>query len=92
MQRHLEDLWHVLQNEFEGSLQYTMENSGCDKFAIEHFRYSAADYIFDGEIKAFERNFRSVTGWILDTLSNRLSVASAVFLRIYLAAKHHRYS
>ena len=56
MQRRLEDFRHVFQNDFEGFLPYTTENSVCDRFAIEHFRYSAADYIFDGEIGAFERD------------------------------------
>ena len=44
-------------NDFEGFLRYTIENSGYDRYAVEHFKHSPADYIFDGEIEAFEQEF-----------------------------------
>ena len=55
MRRHFEAFRLVFQNDFEGFLRYAIENSGCDRFAMEHFKHSAAGYIFDGEIEAFER-------------------------------------
>ena len=55
MRRHFEAFRHVFQDDFEGFLRHAIENSGCDRFAVEHFRHSAAGYIFDGEIEAFER-------------------------------------
>ena len=55
MRRHFEAFRHVFQDDFEGFLRHAIENSGCDRFAVEHFRHSTAGYIFDGEIEAFER-------------------------------------
>jgi transposase len=56
MRRHFEDFRHVFSNDFEGFLRHAIENSGCDRFAIEHFKHSTAGYIFDGEIEQFERD------------------------------------
>ena len=58
MRRYFEDFRHVFQNDFERFLRYAVENSGCDRFAVEHFKHSSAGYIFDGEIEAFEQEFR----------------------------------
>ena len=55
MRRHFEAFRPVFQNDFEGFLRYAVINSGCDEYAREHFQYSPAGYIFDGEIEAFER-------------------------------------
>ena len=57
MRRYFEVFRHVFQNNFEGFLRHAIEISGCDRFAVEHFRYSPAGYIFDGEIEAFEQEF-----------------------------------
>ena len=56
MRRQFEAFRHVYQNDFEGFLRYAVENSGCDRKAVEHFRHSDAGYIFEGEIEAFERD------------------------------------
>ena len=55
MRRFFEAFRHVFQDDFEGFLRYAVENSGCDRFAVAHFRHSPAGYIFNGEIEAFER-------------------------------------
>lgn len=55
MRRHFESFRPVFQNDFEGFLRYAVEHSGCDRFAKEHFRYSDAGYIFNGELEEFER-------------------------------------
>ena len=55
MRRHFEAFRPVFQNDFEGFLRHAVEISGCDRYAVEHFKHSAAGYIFDGEIEAFER-------------------------------------
>ena len=55
MRRHFEAFKAMFQNDFEGFLWYALEHSGCDRFAMEHFRHSDAGYIFDGEIEEFER-------------------------------------
>ena len=55
MRRFFEAFRHVFQDDFEGFLRYAVENSGCDRFVVAHFRHSPAGYIFNGEIEAFER-------------------------------------
>ena len=55
MRRHFEAFRHVFQNDFEGFLRHAIDHSGCDRYAVEHFRHSPAGYIFDGEIEAFEQ-------------------------------------
>ena len=56
MRRHFEAFRHVFQDDFEGFLRHAIDVSGCDRFAVEHFRHSTAGYIFEGEIEAFERD------------------------------------
>lgn len=56
MRRYFETFRPIFQNDFEGFLRYAVEHSGCDRYAKEHFKHSNAGYIFDGEIKAFERD------------------------------------
>lgn len=56
MRRHYESFRGVFEGDFEGFLRYAVEHSGCDRFATEHFRYSACGYIFNGDIEAFERS------------------------------------
>ena len=55
MRRYFKAFRHVFQDDFKGFLRYVIENSRCNRFAIEHFRYSATSYIFNGEIEAFKR-------------------------------------
>lgn len=61
MRRHFEAFRHVFQNDFEGFLKHAIDVSGCDRFAVEHFKHSTAGYIFDGEIEAFERDLEHLT-------------------------------
>ena len=44
-----------------GVLKHAIDVSGCDRFAVEHFKQSTAGYIFDGEIEAFERDLEHLT-------------------------------
>ena len=55
MRRHFETFRPVFANDFEGFLRYAIEHSGCDRYAVEHFRHSSAGYIFNGDIEAFEQ-------------------------------------
>ena len=57
MQCRFEAFRHVFQSDFEGFLRYAIEISGCDRFAVEHFKHGPAGYVFDGEIEAFEQEF-----------------------------------
>ncbi len=56
MRRYFEAFRYVFQDDFEGFLRHAIDVSGCNRFAVEHFRYSTAGYIFEGEIEAFERD------------------------------------
>ena len=47
---------HLFQNDLEGFLRHAIEQSGCDRKAVKHFRHSTAGYIFDDEIEDFERH------------------------------------
>ena len=55
MRRYFKAFRYVFQDDFEGFLRHIIKNSRYDRFAVEHFRYSAAGYIFDGEIEVFKR-------------------------------------
>lgn len=58
MRRHFKAFKDVFANNFEGFLRYAIEHSGCDSTAVEHFKYSAAGYMFNGEIEAFKRDLQ----------------------------------
>ena len=60
MRRHFEAFRPVFQDDFEGFLRYAIDVNDCDRFAIKHFRYNTAEYIFKDEIKAFERDINQM--------------------------------
>jgi hypothetical protein len=55
IRRHFRSLRYIYQGDFGGFLQYAVEQSGCDKKAMEHFRHAAGGYKFDGDYEAFQR-------------------------------------
>lgn len=55
MRRHFKTFRPVFANDFKGFLRYAIEHSGCNRFAVEHFRHSSARYIFNSDIKAFKQ-------------------------------------
>jgi transposase len=55
MRRHFKALRPQFQGDFGAFLRYAIEHSGCDKKAIEHFKYSAGGYQFEGDYEAFQQ-------------------------------------
>ena len=55
MRRHFRSFRELFEGDFGGFLAYAIENSGCDKKAIEHFRHCAGGYLFEGDYEAFQR-------------------------------------
>ena len=55
MRRHWRDLQPTFRGDFKGFLRHAIEASECDRFAREHFKHSAAGYMFDGDYERFCR-------------------------------------
>ena len=55
MRKHFTWLRHAFEGDFKSFLEYSIEHSGCDKKAVEHFRHSADGYKFEGDYEAFQR-------------------------------------
>jgi len=53
IRRHHRHLQYIYEGNFEGFLQYAIEQSGCDKYAEEHFHHAADRYKFEGDYEAF---------------------------------------
>ena len=60
MRRHFEVFRSVFQNDFENFLRYAIDMSDYDRFAMKHFRHNEIKYIFEGEIKTFERDINQI--------------------------------
>ena len=60
MRRHFEAFRSVFQNDFEGFLRYAIDKNDYDRFAIKHFKHNIIKYIFENEIKAFERDINQI--------------------------------
>ena len=52
---HFIQLRAEFKGNFGGFLQYAISHSGCDRFAVEHFRHSPGGYQFEGDYKAVQR-------------------------------------
>ena len=39
-----------------GFLQYAIDCTECDQFAIQHFKHAAGEYVFEGDYEALERD------------------------------------
>lgn len=40
-------------------MEYALEQSKCDKHAVQHFRYSAGGYLFEGDYENFQRELEA---------------------------------
>ena len=58
IRRHFWELRPQFEHDFGGFLKFAVENSGCDRFAVEHFRHSAAGYRFEGDYEALLRELQ----------------------------------
>lgn len=48
----------MFADDFENFLRYAIKHSGCNLKAVEHVKYSAVGYVFNGKIEAFERDLQ----------------------------------
>lgn len=55
MRRHWRGLQSTFRGDFIGFLRHAIEASECDRFAREHFKHSAAGYMFDGDYERYCR-------------------------------------
>ena len=53
--RYYQHIWATFEGTFGDFLRYAVPRSRCDRFAKEHFGHSAGGYIFEADIRAFER-------------------------------------
>ena len=61
MRRHFDTFRQIFHDDFERFLKHAIDVNNCDKFANEHFKHSPAGYIFEDEIKTFERDIKHTT-------------------------------
>lgn len=57
--QHFESYWPLFEGDFERFLRWAVEKSQCDRFAVEHFHFSAGGYIFEGELETFYENLKA---------------------------------
>ena len=56
VRRYFHELWPQYDGSFGDFLRYAVRRSRCDRFAVEHFRYSSMGMvIFEVDIREFER-------------------------------------
>lgn len=55
LRRHLRVLRPIFQGDFGGLLRHAIERSRCDQYAVEHFKYAAGGYIFEGDYEAIRK-------------------------------------
>jgi len=56
VRRHQDTIWPAFPGTFGEYLRYAVRRSRCDRFAHEHFRYSAdGRYIFEADIRELNR-------------------------------------
>ena len=60
MRRHFRRLQPQFEGDFGGFLWHAIENSGCDRAAMQHFRHCAGGYVFEGDIEAY---YRELATW-----------------------------
>ena len=61
IRRHFEYLKDTYQGKFEAFLEYAVQNSGCNKYAVSFFRYSCeGGYKFEGNYEAYIRELEKI--------------------------------
>lgn len=55
LRRHLAVLRPIFQGDFGGLLRHAIERSRCDQYAVEHFKYTAGGYMFEGDYEAIRK-------------------------------------
>lgn len=54
IRRHFKDYWPSFEGDFGEFIQWAVQRSRCDQFAMEYFRFGPAGYVFEGDLDAFE--------------------------------------
>lgn len=54
IRRHFKDYWPGFDGDFGEFVQWAVQRSRCDLFAVERFRYGSEGYKFQGDLEAFE--------------------------------------
>lgn len=54
IRRHFNDYWPSFEGDFGQFIQWAMQRSRCDRFAMEYFRSGPAGYVFEGDLELFE--------------------------------------
>ena len=67
IRRHFNDYWPTFDGNFGEFIQWAVQRSRCDQFAIKHFQYSAGGYIFEGDLEEFETQLQD---GVFDVLEN----------------------
>jgi len=55
MRRYFRRVWPRFNNDFGAFLAFAIDQSQCDQYAKNHFRYAGGGYIFKGNYEAFQR-------------------------------------
>ena len=55
MRRHFRRVWRGFNGDFGAFLQYAIDQSHCDQYAVAHYRHAGEGYIFEGDYEAFQR-------------------------------------
>ncbi len=55
MRRYFRRTWPRFDNDFGAFLAFAIDQSQCDQYAKNHFRYAGGGYIFEGHYEAFQR-------------------------------------
>ena len=70
IRRHFNEYWPTFEGNFGQFIQWAVQKSRCDRFAVEHFRYSAGGYIFEGDLEAFEIQLQDGCFDVLEDVEN----------------------
>lgn len=73
IRQHFRHLRHIYQGDFGGFLQYSVEQSSCDKYTKEHFCQSANGYKFKGDYEAF---IQELEQWSLEEVESITSTST----------------
>ena len=76
VKRHYHAFWPIFEGDFCAFLRHAIQESECDRFAIQHFRFSGTGYIFEGDIDTFNREL-SNTHYGLDNLLTSTTVTQS---------------
>lgn len=60
------EYWSTFEGNFAQFIQWAVQQSRCDRFAVEHFRHSAGGYLFEEDLEVFETQLQDGTFEVLE--------------------------